>query len=73
MSDDKSKVGEPDRSRVAADQSYEVSHLTQKHSPLRPTGATVPANACAPVDSFPFRRRPIFVGAPDTPTTAVKM
>ena len=25
MPDDKSKVGEPDRSRVAADQDYEVS------------------------------------------------
>jgi predicted Zn-dependent protease len=31
MPDDKRKVGEPDRSRVAADQSYEVSHLAQKH------------------------------------------
>ena len=29
MPDDKSKVGEPDRSRVAADQDYEVSHLAE--------------------------------------------
>jgi hypothetical protein len=31
MPDDKSKVGEPDRSRVAADQDYEVRQLAQKH------------------------------------------
>jgi hypothetical protein len=31
MPDDKSKVGEPDRSRVAFDQDYEVSQLAQKH------------------------------------------
>jgi hypothetical protein len=31
MPDDKSKVGEPDRSRVASDQDYEVSQLAQKH------------------------------------------
>jgi hypothetical protein len=30
MSDDKSKVGEPDRSKVAKDQDYEVSYLVQK-------------------------------------------
>ena len=30
MPDDKSKVGEPDRSRVAADQNYEVRYLAQK-------------------------------------------
>ena len=29
--DDKSKVGEPDRRRVSADQDYEVSQLAQKH------------------------------------------
>ena len=29
MPDDKSKVGEPDRSRVAADQDHEVSHLAE--------------------------------------------
>ena len=31
MPDDKTKVGEPDRSRVASDQNYEVSQLAQKH------------------------------------------
>jgi hypothetical protein len=31
MPDDKSKVGEPDRSRVAADQEYEVSHLSEQY------------------------------------------
>jgi hypothetical protein len=31
MPDDKSKVGEPDRSEVAADQDYEVNHLAQKY------------------------------------------
>jgi hypothetical protein len=30
MPDDKSKVGEADRSRAASDQDYEVSHLAQK-------------------------------------------
>jgi uncharacterized protein DUF3606 len=30
MPDDKTKVGEPDRSRVAADQNYEVRYLAQK-------------------------------------------
>jgi hypothetical protein len=30
MPDDKTKVGEPDRSRVAAEQSYEVRYVTQK-------------------------------------------
>ena len=29
MADDKSKVGEPDRSRVTADQDDEVSHLAE--------------------------------------------
>jgi hypothetical protein len=31
MPDDKSKVGQPDRSRVASDQDYEVSHLAQEY------------------------------------------
>jgi hypothetical protein len=31
MPDDKSKVGEPDRSRVASDQDYEVSHLAHQY------------------------------------------
>ena len=31
MPDDKSKVGEPDRSRVAADQDYEVNYLAGKY------------------------------------------
>ena len=31
MPDDKSKVGEPDRSKVAKDQDYEVSHLAQEY------------------------------------------
>ena len=31
MPDDKSKVGEPDRSKVAANQNYKVSQLAQKH------------------------------------------
>jgi hypothetical protein len=31
MPDDKSKVGEPDRSRVAADQGYEVRHFAAKY------------------------------------------
>jgi hypothetical protein len=31
MPDDKTKVGEPDRSRVAADQDYEVSYLARKY------------------------------------------
>ena len=30
MPDEKTKVGEPDRSRVAAEQNYEVRYLTQK-------------------------------------------
>jgi hypothetical protein len=33
MPDDKSKVGEPDRSRLAADQDYEVRQLAEKHWP----------------------------------------
>jgi Protein of unknown function (DUF3606) len=36
MPDDKSKVGEPDRSRVAADQDYEVRQIAEKHG-LSPT------------------------------------
>ena len=36
MPDDKTKVGEPDRSRVSADQDYEVRQLAQKHG-LSPT------------------------------------
>ena len=31
MPDDKSNVGEPDRSRVAADQDYEVKNLAEKY------------------------------------------
>jgi hypothetical protein len=31
MSDDKSKVGEPDRSPVIANQDYEVEHLAEKY------------------------------------------
>jgi hypothetical protein len=31
MPDDKSKVGEPDRSKVAADQDYEVSDFAQQY------------------------------------------
>jgi hypothetical protein len=31
MPDDKSKVGEPDQSRVAADQGYEVRHFAAKY------------------------------------------
>ena len=31
MPDDKSKVGEPDRSKVAEDQDYEVNHLAQQY------------------------------------------
>jgi uncharacterized protein YjcR len=36
MPDDKTKVGEPDRSRVSADQDYEVRQLAEKHG-LSPT------------------------------------
>jgi hypothetical protein len=36
MPDDKTKIGEPDRSRVSADQDYEVRQLAQKHG-LSPT------------------------------------
>jgi len=35
MPDDKSKVGEPDRSRVGADQNYEVRYLAQKFGGVR--------------------------------------
>jgi hypothetical protein len=31
MPDDKSKIGEPDRSRVTADQNYEVGYLAGKY------------------------------------------
>jgi hypothetical protein len=31
MPDDKTKVGEPDRSRVSRDQDYEVRQLAEKH------------------------------------------
>jgi hypothetical protein len=31
MPDDKSKIGEPDRSRVAPDQNYEVGYLAGKY------------------------------------------
>jgi hypothetical protein len=31
MPDDKSKVGQPDRSRVAGDQDYEVQYLAEKY------------------------------------------
>jgi CRISPR/Cas system CSM-associated protein Csm2 small subunit len=31
MPDDKTKVGEPDRSRVSADQAYEVQQFAEKH------------------------------------------
>ena len=31
MPDDKSQVGEPDRSRVAGDEEYEVNYLASKH------------------------------------------
>ncbi len=30
MSDDKSKVGKPDRDRVSANEPYEVNHLAKK-------------------------------------------
>jgi hypothetical protein len=31
MPDDKTKVGEPDRSRVAGDQDYEVGYVAEKY------------------------------------------
>jgi Protein of unknown function (DUF3606) len=31
MPDDKTKVGEPDRSRVSGDQDYEVRHFAEKY------------------------------------------
>jgi uncharacterized protein DUF3606 len=31
MPDDKTKVGKPDRSRVSADQDYEVQQFAEKH------------------------------------------
>jgi DNA-binding GntR family transcriptional regulator len=36
MPDDKTKVGEPDRNRVSADEDYEVGQLAEKHG-LSPT------------------------------------
>ena len=36
MPDDKTKIGAPDRSRVSADQDYEVRQLAEKHG-LSPT------------------------------------
>jgi hypothetical protein len=36
MPDDKTKVGEPDRSRVSAGQDYEIRQLAEKHG-LSPT------------------------------------
>jgi transposase-like protein len=36
MPNDKTKVGEPDRSRVSANQDYEVRQLAEKHG-LSPT------------------------------------
>jgi hypothetical protein len=34
MADDKTKIGEPDRRRVASDQPYEVEDFHQKHGHL---------------------------------------
>jgi hypothetical protein len=31
MPDDKTKVGEPDRNRVAADQDYELRNIAERH------------------------------------------
>lgn len=31
MADDKSKVGEPDRSRVSVSEDYEVQHFAKEH------------------------------------------
>ena len=31
MADNKSQIGEPDRSRVAAGERYEVQHLAERH------------------------------------------
>jgi hypothetical protein len=31
MPDDKTKVGEPDRSQVAADQDYELRNIAERH------------------------------------------
>jgi ABC-type nitrate/sulfonate/bicarbonate transport system substrate-binding protein len=31
MTDDKTKVGEPDRSRVSGSQDYEIQYLADKH------------------------------------------
>ena len=35
MADDKSQRGEPDRSRVAGDEEYEVDYFAQKHGLTR--------------------------------------
>jgi hypothetical protein len=40
MADDKSKVGEPDRARIAGDQDYEVEDFHQKHKHLTHEQAT---------------------------------
>jgi hypothetical protein len=32
MADDKTHIGEPDRSRVAAGERYEVQHLAERHA-----------------------------------------
>jgi uncharacterized protein DUF3606 len=31
MTDDKTKIGEPDRSRVSGSQDYEIQYLAEKH------------------------------------------
>ena len=31
MADDKTEVGEPDRSRIAKDQDYEIAYLAHQH------------------------------------------
>lgn len=36
MSDNKKKVGKPDRIRVAASEPYEIGHLARKHELPRP-------------------------------------
>lgn len=36
MSDNKKKTGKPDRTRVAANQDYEIGHLAKKHELPRP-------------------------------------
>ena len=46
MPDDKSNVGEPDRSRVAADQDYEVGYLAGKYSDSGYREVTPSAEPC---------------------------